>query len=318
MPDIEEQATLWAVRCAERPLEAAEQVELDAWLAADKRHLGAFVSAQTIWLDIDRVGALLGSSRCALAEQPATPERPWWRYAVAASLVAVVVSLVGWNHLAGRIATAHGEVRQVTLSDGSTVFLNGGTVLQVRFNDRERRILLRRGEASFNVAHDKVHPFIVSAEDISVKAVGTEFVVGLENDDVAVTVASGLVEVQGKDIDGEPLQFVRPNEGLVLAPTGPRKVMLDHQEVERRTAWRKGLLIFNAEPLGSAATNVNRYSRVRVVIDDPTLARAEFTGVFNVGDARAFAFAAAGAFNGRVIDKGDTLHLDRQSNSPSH
>ena len=63
---------------------------------------------------------------------------------------------------------------------------------------------------------------------------------------------------------------------------------------------------------------MNRYSRVRVVIDDPTLARAEFTGVFNVGDARAFAFAAAGAFNGRVIDKGDTLHLDRQSNSPSH
>ncbi len=94
--------------------------------------------------------------------------------------------------------------------------------------------------------------------------------------------------------------------------------MLDTADVERRGAWRKGLLIFDGQRLGIAAAEVNRYSDLRVVIEDPTLARAEFMGVFKLGDANAFAQAAAGAFNGEVVRRGNELHLVRQQNSPSH
>src|SRR3546814_5797309 len=83
--------------------------------------------------------------------------------------------------------------------------------------------------------------------------------------------------------------------------------MLDSADVERRIAWRKGLLVFNGQRLGDAAAEVNRYSDLRVTIDDPTLARAEFMGVFKLGDARAFANAAASAFNGEVHRRGNEL-----------
>src|SRR3546814_12833562 len=84
-----------------------------------------------------------------------------------------------------------------------------------------------------------------------------------------------------------------------------------------RIAWRKGLLVFNGQRLGDAAAEVNRYSDLRVTIDDPTLARAEFMGVFKLGDARAFANAAARAFHGDVHRRGTELVLVRHKNSPS-
>src|SRR3546814_7776894 len=59
----------------------------------------------------------------------------------------------------------------------------------------------------------------------------------------------------------------------------------------------------------SAAAEVNRYSDLRVVIEDPTLARAEFMGVFKLGDAQAFAGAAAQAFNGEVRSEEHTSEL---------
>src|SRR3546814_13789299 len=91
--------------------------------------------------------------------------------------------------------------------------------------------------------------------------------------------------------------------------------MLDSADVERRIAWRKGLLVFNGQRLGDAAAEVNRYSDLRVTIDDPTLARAEFMGVFKLGDARAFANAAASAFNGEVHLRGNELVMVRQQTS---
>ncbi len=112
--------------------------------------------------------------------------------------------------------------------------------------------------------------------------------------------------------------MLRRNEELDAAPTGTRRTVLDGSEVERRLAWRRRQLIFNGDSLGRAAGEVNRYSDVQVTIDDPTLARAEFVGVFRMGDGRAFAHAAAQAFNGEVVERADGLHLMRAGNSPSH
>jgi len=315
--DIDAQASAWAVRSAERSLDSIEQQQLDAWLEKDSRHLGAFVRAQALWLDIDRIAALDGGTQREYA--PPVRQRPWRRYAMAASVaLAVFGGALSYNHLAGRISTERGEVRRIALDDGSVVTLNGNSAIQVRYKDDVRQIILRRGEASFEVAHNKQRPFVVSAEGLDVRAVGTEFVVGLDRDGVEVTVEEGVVAVGGAASGSAQPRYIRRNEQFVAAQTGPRKAVLDTADVERRIAWRKGLLVFNGQQLGAAAEEVNRYSDVRVVIDDPTLARAEFMGVFKLGDAHAFAGAAADAFNGEVIRRGNELVLMRQQNSPSH
>jgi transmembrane sensor len=315
--DIDTQAAAWAVRSAERPLDSAEQQQLDAWLEADGRHLGAYVRAQALWLDIDRIAALDGGTQ---RDVPApVRERPWRRYAMAASVaLAAFGGAVAHDQLAGRISTERGEVRRIALEDGSILTLNGGSAVQVRYEDDIRRIILRRGEASFEVAHNRQRPFVVTAEGLDVRAVGTEFVVGIEDGGVEVTVEEGVVAVGGKASGAVQPRYIRRNEQFVAAATGPRKAVLDGADVERRIAWRNGVLVFNGQQLGAAAEEVNRYSNLRVVIEDPTLARAEFMGVFKLGDAQAFAGAAAEAFNGEVVRRGDELVLVRQQNSPSH
>jgi transmembrane sensor len=315
--EVESQAAAWAVICAERPLDDNEQRELDFWLAASSRNLGAYLRASAIWSDVDRVVALGDPARAA-----AEPEMPifprWRRYAIAASLALVSLSgAFAYDRLAGRIATGHGEVREIVLDDGSRLTLDSNSAVQVRYSAGARRVTLRRGEALFSVAHDPARPFLVSADEVVVRAVGTRFAVGFEDEEVAVTVEEGVVAVDEADTPA-PARLLRRNEQFVAAPTGSRKAMLERDEVERRLAWRRGMLVFQGETLGRAAAEVNRYSAVRVTIDDPTLARAEFIGVFHIGDGRAFAQAAAQAFNGEVIAREDGLHLVRQQNSPSH
>ena len=56
--EIESQAAAWAILCAERPLTDQEQQQLDGWIGANSRHLGALIRAQAIWSDVDRVVAL--------------------------------------------------------------------------------------------------------------------------------------------------------------------------------------------------------------------------------------------------------------------
>ena len=312
--EADEQAAAWAVRSAERPLTPEEQQQLDEWLAQSSRNLGAYVRAQAIWTDIDRLSAMDGKPRVE-PDAPPAPSR-WRRYAVAASLaVAVLGGGLTYDRLAGRVATARAEVREIALSDGSSAVLDGGAVLQVRYGGNRRHIVLRRGQALFDVVHDPSRPFTVTADGVTIRAVGTRFAVGVEGGDVEVTVAEGTVAVAE---EGAPPRLIRANQQFVVAPTGPRRASLDEAEVGRRLAWRSGLLVFSGQSLERAAGEVNRYSSVPVVIDDPTLARAEFVGVFRIGDGRAFAQAAAQAFNGAVVERDGGLHLMRQPNSPSH
>jgi transmembrane sensor len=314
--EVEARAAAWAVRAAEAPLAVEEQQELDDWLAQDSRHLGAYIRARAIWLDTDRLAALDAFPRTDAATARKAPR--WGSFAIAASLMlALLGGGIAYDRLPGRIETARAEIRELSLSDGSALVLNGGSAAQVRFNEGERRVILRDGEASFRVTHDPDRPFVVHAGDFRVTAIGTEFAVNMAAGDIEVTVAEGVVAVTNGRLGGEP-RHIRRNEQFVSSQTGTRRAQLDPEEVQRQLAWRQGLLVFRGQSLGRALVEVNRYSDVPVVIDDPSLARAEFVGVFRIGDGRAFANAAAQAFNGVVVEQPDGLRLMRAPSSPSH
>lgn len=316
--NAESRAAAWVVRSSEGPLTDEDQRELDQWLASDPRNLGAWVKAQAAWLDVDRLVAL----DTGVANEPVrvTKPLPWRRMAIAASvLFAIGIGVVAEDRLPGRIETARGEVRRVALADGSTMFLNGDTELQVRFSDGQRRIVLRQGEASFKVAHDAARPFVVEAGNVSARAVGTDFTVGKAADgDIAVTVAEGRVKVIDAERGATRQLMLDRDEQFVAATIGPRRARLDPREVQRQQAWRSGQLIFRGQMLATAAAEVNRHAAKPVVINDASLGRAEFMGVFRVGDSRAFANAAAAAFNGEVSETPEAYVLARRQNSPSH
>jgi transmembrane sensor len=313
--DIDDIAAQWVLRQDRGELSPEEQRELDAWLQSNSLHLGAFVRAQAIWVDLDRVAAL--NAGRAAADERGEKRRSLARVAsFTAVFIATAATLfaVAQSYLAGRETTQLGEMRRITLNDGSAVALNTASVMQVRFARDERHVVLRRGEASFQVAHDKQRPFVVDAGDVSVLAVGTAFTVRMrEEGDVTVVVTDGVVEVtRDRGILTEQAQkqrAIRDQEVIVAARQPMTTLPLSKQEIARRLAWEEGQLVFDGERLDEAVAEVNRYVATPVRIESDTLAAKSFVGVFRTGDARAFAYAAAAAFNAHVHEDADAVRI---------
>jgi transmembrane sensor len=321
--DVDSEAAAWAVRLESGDLTDADRHDLEVWLEADVRHVGALVRAQAIWVDLDRVAALkAGHARHLeiVSERAGRPKvRDWARrltgrlQLAAAAAVVLVMALGGaaYDHFEGRLASTHGEVRRVALSDGSTVILDSDSIVQVKFSAGERTVYLRKGEASFQVAHNIERPFIVHADDVAVRAVGTNFAVKLQSDKVSVTVAEGTVLVK-RPIGGgrQERHFVSRNGALTAQGVQPMKTaVLSSEDVARQLAWSDGQLDFNGETILQAAAQVNRYAGEPVVVDDPRVGQKTFVGVFRMGDSKAFADSVATAYDDRVVEQEDGLHI---------
>jgi transmembrane sensor len=351
METISELAARWAVRADAGALGPDEQRELETWLAADSRHRGAYVRARAQWVDLDRLAALQGSasgatesSRVAqpVAEEPA-PEpaaaragvgaRPEARRAPLPRRQLLVAGIAAMGVLGGglswlilreaqeRYTSGIGEVRRIALEDGSTLLLNTASEVTVRLTTQQRDIRLVRGEALFEVAHDKSRPFIVHANDTAVRAVGTAFAVRLDAAQVDVTVTEGVVEVgDSKTLSGlgpttapasrPDVKRVAAHEHAVIARSrAPDVEPIAPAKADRQLAWREGMVSFDGESLQTAVAEINRHNRRQIVIDDPTLAAMPIVGVFRAIDLEGFSAAAAAALKARAIPDGDVIRL---------
>src|SRR5262249_55664948 len=104
--------------------------------------------------------------------------------------MAAAMALVVWSAFLyfrpSDVKTGVGEQRLIVLEDRSRVMLNTATRILVRYDAHERHIDLESGEALFEVAPQSGRPFVVTAGERSVKALGTSFAVRREADQVAV------------------------------------------------------------------------------------------------------------------------------------
>lgn len=117
-------------------------------------------------------------------------------FAFAATVLLIVASLVLLPRIRGQIIeTDRGERREVVLADGSRLQVDPETRLRVKYSDSVRKVLLERGRALFHVAKNPNRPFLVQADDTTVRAVGTAFGVEQRLQGVIVTVAEGKVAV---------------------------------------------------------------------------------------------------------------------------
>jgi transmembrane sensor len=320
---ISEIAARWAVRADAGNLGPDEERELDSWLAADPRHLGAYVRARAQWVDLDRLTALRGLapgpehlSATSTFAAMAAPHCPRRRLLLAAMAGAGVLGGLSWAMLytgPERYASGIGEMRRIALADGSVLLLNTDSEVFVRLTKQQREIQLVRGEALFEVAHDQSRPFVVLANVARVRAVGTAFAVRIQGTRVEVTVTEGVVEVADPVVT-TPLDArvrrVAAHERAFIASAQPPKVeAVATGEVERQFAWREGRVSFEGESLQTAVAEINRHNRRQIVVTDPKLASMPIIGVFRTTDLQGFAAAAAAALNARVIAEGDIIRL---------
>jgi len=180
--------------------------------------------------------------------------------------------------------TPAGQRARLVLQDGTEVWLNAKSSLTypAAFTEKERRVRVE-GEAFFHVAKDASKPFVVSAQDVDIQVLGTQFnVYGYpETGFVQTSLLEGSVNVfyPGKETEGvvlKPNQQVTVNDGkMVVEPI----VFADH------FLWRDGIYAFEKEPLINILKKMEIYYDVKIIIKDPSLFNELYTGKFRQRDS---------------------------------
>lgn len=160
------------------------------------------------------------------------------------------------------LSTANGETYQVTLPDGTMVWLNAASTLRypARFVGQERRVELT-GEGYFEVAPNQAIPFRVETPNQEITVLGTHFNVNSYlNEQVEVTtLVEGLVKV----ISGKHSRSLRPGQQAIVA----QEISVSQADIEAATAWKNGMFVFNKEPLDHIMRKVARWYDIEVVYD---------------------------------------------------
>jgi transmembrane sensor len=310
--EIDEEAATWAWRLDANPVSAAEQSAFDSWLRRDPRHRRAYDELSAVWNALDGLAEAKRDEKIATFSVKSQRfmlhgRGRWW--AAAAALLLVVLGGTMWlqrGNESQTLATAVGQQRNVTLADGSIVTLNTNTIVETNLRRHVREIYLRKGEAHFQVAHDRSRPFLVHAGDAVVRAVGTQFEVRLMGDShVDVVVNEGRVEVQSTPVlaaAANPTGSASPKHSLAPArvhtlaagqelssQSGDYAVIpVSTVELSSALAWREGAIVFEGQPLSQAIAEIERYTDARIVISDAQTADMRVGGRFRTGDIQEF------------------------------
>jgi len=179
------------------------------------------------------------------------------------------------------ITTPKGGQYQVELADGTKVWLNAGSIIKfpASFFSVKNRSISLQGEAYFEVAKDKSHPFFVSTKGQQIAVLGTHFNVSAYSDDSSVKtmLLEGSVRI---DPVNESLNstLLRPNQQAVL--TAGRIAVRD-ADPEEAIDWKNGEFIFRKEPLEQVMRKIARWYNVDVTYEDSELGKVPIGGFFS-------------------------------------
>lgn len=322
--DIKEQACLWVSRL-DRGLKSDEKVELATWLAESNAHRQALLDAASLWDDMSVLNELSGLFPQPTArhttKKRALPKNAVWGIAATFLVMAIAIGVIvqrTWLNstpefaaVSQKVQTGVGEQKNVTLSDGSQLHLNTNSLVTVDFTSSARNIVLLKGEAHFEVAHDKTRPFSVTAGNNTVTAVGTAFNMQYVDDNAfELVVTDGKVLVKDRfkaSSSNESLFGKRPvtEEGLLMFAGEKATVLgkvetresMSQDEIDDDLAWQQGMIVFKGEPLESVLLEIGRYTPVRFHISDNSLRKRRVAGYFKVGDIDGLLSALESSFN---------------------
>jgi len=298
------EATSWFLRLTEPDVAEAERKAFRHWLAGDPKRRQTFNEISRLWSDLETPAAILAEGQWY---RPASKgqTRAVVSVALKAASIGLVVGLSAFLTLwrdAGLIdrmqadyATRPGERREITLAEGSRLYLDGDTALDVSLEPHNRKIRLLRGRAWFEVTPDKTAPFTVTMNDVDVRVLGTAFAVDWDKDEIDVVVEHGLVGVSG------PQDSVEVPGGEQVQVSQGRVKAAIKADMDVAFAWRRGLIILHQAPLGRVIDELERMRPGRVMVTDARLRQLTISGVFRVDDPDSIVEALRSALELRTF-----------------
>lgn len=326
---VAEQAALWALRY-EQGLSPENMQHLHTWLAQDACHLssfqqmcqlsgilGQFSPEQQTQLEASIAAELLQTvpngdsinhkNQVVNTDMHAvnTPSlrRTGTRYLwpIAACALLTLTSILGWytqpfshtptDDFHQTYQSAWGEIRHIALPDGSQIDLDSDSQIQVEITANTRQVILAKGQAMFDVAHDPKKPFQIHNSQSLVTVLGTQFSIRDLDNTVQVAVQSGTVKVQ--TIQQQQARTDAAHNTLLTA--GQSVQITQHELSAIRPiparfvgSWRQGRLVFENTPLKQVLKEFARYNKLDWQLADASLNELELTGSFEIANLAQF------------------------------
>ena len=182
-----------------------------------------------------------------------------------------------------RVVIPYGKSSQLTLSDGTRVWLNAGSQLVYPsvFKERQREVLLI-GEAYFNVVHNTKKPFVVRTEHADIEVLGTSFdVLAYPDDKMFQTIlVTGSVSIETKStglISGKNKMVLVPNQMFYLDKESGVNY-INNVDVDTYTSWKEGMFDCDKLDLSRVVRRLERYYNKRIHIKDPLIGTYKISG----------------------------------------
>ncbi len=199
---------------------------------------------------------------------------------------------------------------QVTLPDGSNIFLNRNTRLSYRENfGRHGRNVTLSGEAFFVISRDENNPFVVEAGNASVKVLGTSFNIITNNQDFAVEVfvKTGQVMVSG----------IEKNSNLILDPgyigtMYPERSEKSVNNDPNYMSWNTGLLVYDGQTLDVVFRDLKRVYNMDIVADNPDIITNTWTSPIDNQTQETIIRLICASFNLSYTKDGSVYHLAKK------
>ncbi|MBB2200824.1 DUF4880 domain-containing protein [Gluconacetobacter tumulisoli] len=299
----------WVARLDRGALPAEEQAALDAWLASDMRHRGAFIRAQAIWLSLDRARALHAPPppppAIAPAMRPPQGRRQMMRFAAAAACAALVVP---------RRSQGHEHVWRTTIGTSAPVPMPGGRLILDRDTllmgyveegrPLEARLLCGRVWGDWTAVRSSTP--VMKAGQTLIFPGAASFVVQQSARVTEILVLAGAVRTDAGSQEWTlgTGQWMRTGDGML-----PRTGTLSADEMYRRTAWSRDTLELRTETLAEAVAILNLYNHRRIVVHGAALSAQRLVGVFRLSDPSGFVRAVCAILGAEHVESPEKIDI---------
>lgn len=183
-----------------------------------------------------------------------------------------------------QIIIPYGKRSQITLADGTKIWLNAGSTLSypIHFSKNKREVYLL-GEAFFEVTSDSSNPFYVITNDMRIRVTGTHFnVTSYQNDAFTQAVlVEGKIETSSNRMFGRSIEL-SPGERIVYDKE-EKTLQKDKVDTALYSSWVDGYLIIDNEPVELIFKKLERYYNKKIVVNNLS-SKPRFTGKLNLTD----------------------------------
>lgn len=313
---IDEEAALWFTRMHSQRITTLESTQFKLWLSASSEHAKAYDAIAGIWRDFD---AMPRPTSVKLI----SPKRHFFRLwrplgnTLAAFFIAAILFLP-YSHLPAMLLNnmtlvATDSPKEVTLSDGSQLFLNRQTRIRVAYETQVRNLYLDEGNVYFKVKSNPYRPFVIQTSERRIQVVGTEFEVDKKDQQVSVNVSQGIVSFQSAN--DQKAIYLLAGESATSAGINS-KITRNSIEPLNIARWRFGELVFIDKPLADVIHELHAYSSANIELSPPTLANSKISGRINLRQPEKFFQALPSLLPVEVVykDKDNILIIQNKKN----